>query len=435
MNLNFRDKNLFVRYIQAFLHKYYSTNIIINGEYDIKTHIALKEYLNIPVSLSRNDFLYNITDDDINSLVIEKLGIRIDGSEDKINPFDYWFKYDNHGLNKIKFTSKSISENNELVTWVIENMQNIEDLVYELGWKLSEVNTIEPPYSLTFEVNGYGYPFPRDEVKCLVNMFEGKYYYDKYIDDRDTIQYNKDLDTKICAIECKPETTYTIYHDQNTDIEMKIGSSISSLINNAINNFDTIYNTESFTLAPNTPKVYKTSKGASFLIIQVPSSGINDLGLEVSDAKSDNVNSLLVFEGFYDIDEENSEEIVDKSYWIPDNFSESPWIVHEKFLEYICNRTIDTSSNPEDIAKVQRLINSMYNSGSLGAFTDYPYFEYTPGEYDHILRNIIKDIQNKVNISYDNKINKKIYYSLGFIDRETESILISLADGEGEIFV
>lgn len=98
--------------------------------------------------------------------------------------------------------------------------------------------------------------------------------------------------------------------------------------------------------------------------------GITDLGLtpwtvNTNDyyTEDKNVRNLLIIDGHYD-----------HSVNIPfSEFTTDPWIVHDKFFNYLFGMAVHKYSNSEDITYTQKLLEAYYNDNNsfvIGTFTD-----------------------------------------------------------------
>lgn len=396
MNINLGDRNYFVRYIQAFLNEYYSKSLLINETYDVKTHRALKEYLNLPVTVSYDKFIEEMTD--------RFSYVTLDNIE--IQPFSYWFKY-KIGHKEITFTQKSVNENPELGQWMRSKMSEISYYGETLGWDMTEFNSYDSPYTIKFKTSKYTYEFPRDQVKNTVNLFEEEFMYNKAIisdfGETGRVHDNNSGKTKVTVIDCNPDTYYTICFSSSYNTKFVVGcSNLSDKENIGLVRLADF--TQEVTTSSGKPFVYKTTSDAKLLVIQVPSS---DLKETIKPSKSDdskedeetNIKDMLILEGNY---EDSKYNIQFKEY------VNNPWILHDKFLGFICKRTITMCSEPSDIYDVQKLIQDMFPSLYK---IDYP------ETYDDNLREIIRQIQEEKSVSFVS----------GFVDTETETILVRMA--------
>lgn len=109
----------------------------------------------------------------------------------------------------------------------------------------------------------------------------------------------------------------------------------------------------------------------------------------------DNVSNLLIIDGWYD-----------KEVGIPFlEFVSNPWIVHEKFFNYLLNMSVTKYSNSENITYVQKLLTNYQPTGSGATFT--------VGIYSDDMRNMVKDYQrSKIEYTYgdldlDGKLTNK----------------------------
>lgn len=104
-----------------------------------------------------------------------------------------------------------------------------------------------------------------------------------------------------------------------------------------------------------------------------------------------NVENLLIVDGWYDND-------VNIPY---SEFVKDPWIVHEKFFNYLFSMAIQTYSNAEDITYLQKLLQEIYPEHA------YDKNFFYPGYYSDYMRDILKEYQKS-----------KIHYTTGDLNRD-----------------
>lgn len=108
-----------------------------------------------------------------------------------------------------------------------------------------------------------------------------------------------------------------------------------------------------------------------------------------------NVDNLLIIDGHYD-----------RSVNIPfKEFTTKPWVIHEKFFNYLFGMAIHKYSNSDDISYLQKLLKEKFPQFADG---DYLY----PGEYNENVKNLVRQYQtSKVgytdgDLNKDNKITE-----------------------------
>lgn len=113
--------------------------------------------------------------------------------------------------------------------------------------------------------------------------------------------------------------------------------------------------------------------------------------------ESNNVTNLLIIDGHYD-----------PSVNIPFNeFTTDPWVIHDKFFNYLFGMAIHKYSTTEDITYVQKLLNAIYQDELL----DKDYF--TVGVYNDKVKQLLKRYQNNQihyttgDLNKDNKVDNK----------------------------
>lgn len=132
--------------------------------------------------------------------------------------------------------------------------------------------------------------------------------------------------------------------------------------------------------------------------------GITDLGLvpwtvDTNDyyEESKNVGNLLIIDGHYN-----------QNVNIPFNeFTKDPWVIHDKFFNYLFNMAIHKFSNSEDITYVQKLLTEVYPESV------YNNNFFTLGTFNDDMKQKMKAYQeSKINyivgdLNKDNKIDEK----------------------------
>lgn len=316
-HIKFGDKSYQVSYIQSFLRDNYSKNVLATNVYDKQTHQALIKYLNQP----------NVED---MSIVERKI-------EEQYNELSTLFKMKEEN-NSITYISKTINQRtSDFITLFIDD---IKETVKNLGWKVSSYNNyIDYSYdingdnavdgidrlllqnyissngSLTkeqlskadFNLDG---TVDMTDYNILVNYLENKKLYITIeAEDRKNFFPNKDMLNfinlfnndfqfysalrngdgdddfihddiglyKLCFIECKPGTEYTIVHGSSEVQELVIGSMVTNMRNRKSLKLQNVIQT---TLNPGEPIVYttsqasdtdKTAQDAKYIVIQCSS--------------------------------------------------------------------------------------------------------------------------------------------------------------------
>lgn len=320
-NILFGDTSYYTSYIQAFLRDNYSMNVLPTNKYDKQTHQALIKYLNQPnVSVMF----------DVETKLKETY-------EDLTTKFNLLVQND-----ELIFVSKVIDT--ETADFIKDNMESIKELVLSMGWELSYFNdyinydydingdgkvdivdkTLVQTYITTkrglteeqkekadinfdgiidsqdlnllsqyidrnklvlrFKAQDRKNYFPNKDMLNFINLFNNDFYFYKAIRDgkgNDDRVHDGDGSVKICIVECKPGTTYTIAHSSAKVQRLVIGSMVTNKRNIKVSNLQNVLDVN---VPPGEPILYTTSKrvdsdrmsrDAQYMLIQC-SSNIED---------------------------------------------------------------------------------------------------------------------------------------------------------------
>lgn len=462
MNLNYGSDHYIVRYLQAFLQENYSSTIAVSGIYDENTHSALIGYLNLP-NTETIDYVQRQVIDNYPELLVKFVVTR--------------------GLDSIIFTSKSTNQDTKDYMEGIESSLSL--FVNNFGWEITEFtnynNSDVTKFKIVITSSGRENKFPNSEMMCMMNQFDNNYYYNLSIRDGvgiDDMIHSSDS-FKIAIIPCSPNQTFTIAHGYSRPTPIVIGSS-QFYVDDIIKGNLPVDNVLQLDLASGASVAYTTTANCKNLIIQMPYNGLlneetttvkvpvklgdvnlnniidqtdrdllsefiktgqefkgaqfvaadinqdgvvnnDDLALldrflnkeisslgvayynEIIEHSSSNLSKLLVVSGDYAQDTEIN---------IPfSSYATDPWMVHDKFLNYLLDRAITKYSDVDTIYYLQKLVSALYR-------------EYSPesvGTYDFALRNIIRDYQKR----------HKLAFTTGYLDVETEAMMLKELDGSG----
>lgn len=460
MNLNYGDEHYIIRYLQAFLQENYSSTVNVSGVYDDDTHSALVSYLNLPNTENIN--------------VVQKL--ILDEYPDLLVKFMI-----SRGSDDIIFISKSTNQDTKDYMESIES--SLSSFVNNYGWVVTEFtnynNSDVTKFKIVISSSGRENKFPNNELLCMVNRFDNNYYYNLCI--RDSIGIDDMIHTstsyKIAIIPCSPNQTFTIAHGYSrptpivigssqfyaeditsgnlpvTDViqvDLSSGSSVSyTTSSNCKNliiqmpytgliseetiiakvpiklgdvNLDNTIDSTDRNLLSEFIKEDKEFKGAQFVAADINQDGVvnnDDLALldkfldkeisalgiayynETIEKNTSNLSKLLVVSGDYSKDTEMN---------IPfSSYATDPWMVHDKFINYLFDMSITKYSDTDTIYYLQKLIKAIYK-------------EYSPeavGKYDDELKRIIRDYQKF----------KKLSFTTGYLDVETEALMLKEIEG------
>ncbi len=228
MHINFDDENIIVQHLQVFLKRNFMPSLNISGIYDTGTHDALIKYLKTPNTadvytireLIHKNFIYR----EVNPphAIIDGGGIiNFDNTVTPDTIIYYTKPTSRYYTNGVNFISKHIEEFNEFIK--------------NYGWSVNKYSSLGSGDSLDNRTRaeihiaktGITNFFPNSDVLPMVNLFNGKYIYNKSFVAPDTfagyISDNKKY--KIAAIPCNPGDTFTLTHGYSMACEMAIGYS------------------------------------------------------------------------------------------------------------------------------------------------------------------------------------------------------------------
>ena len=104
-----------------------------------------------------------------------------------------------------------------------------------------------------------------------------------------------------------------------------------------------------------------------------------------------------------------SEEDIDTA-----EFIDSYWLIHSKFLDYLFGSSLTELSDESDIFYIQKLLANILPKKGIE----------TNGVYTDDFRTIVKEYQDLYKSPYFQDRRPKIYYSLGYIDVQTEGQIL-----------
>lgn len=315
-NICFNDNNLMVSYIQAFLRENYSNSVLPTNVYDLQTHEALINYLQQPNVKEMNEAEHEY---------IEKF-------PELKTMFVMTF-----GADSITFTCKKINKNTS--DFIVNNLDLFKEVSYNIGWKVDSYNdyvdysfdinkdesvdntdrlllqkylesgigmTEEQIENSDFNIDGrvdyddynllvdfinnkklyitfkrqdrINY-FPNKDMLKFINLFSNDYYFYKAINDEQSQGQVHNSFTgkyKVCAIKCKPGTTYTIAHSSALTQRLVIASMANNKrnldVNRLYNVVDTVVNPgNAITYTTSAENDSRTSRDAQYILIQCAS--------------------------------------------------------------------------------------------------------------------------------------------------------------------
>ena len=233
MHINFEDENIIVFNLQIFLKENYDKHLQLSGIYDTYTHEALINYLKQP---NTEDMRV------VKSKIIEKFTYRDVNPPHSLVEGGGIFNFDNKVTNdRIHFYTKPVSKYFDNGAYFISaHIQELKDFVQTMGWTVTSYSqyAYNPNDSglqraeIIIDKTGINNIFPNKDVLPMINLFTGRYLYNKcFISSGNAfsniLQTNKDY--KVAFIPCNPGDTFTVTHGYNIACEVAVGYSEHNL--------------------------------------------------------------------------------------------------------------------------------------------------------------------------------------------------------------
>lgn len=226
MHINFDDENIIIQNLQAFLKRNFRNNLNISGVYDTDTHETLIQYLKTPNTvdvykirnLIHDNFIYR----DVNPPHSLIDGGGIANFDNQITP------------TSIIYYTKPINEcYTNGVNFISNHIDEFSEFIKKYGWSIDRYSTLGSGDALDNRTraeihmikSGINNYFPNADVLPMINLFGGKYIYNKSFVAPDTFTgYISDNNKyKIAAIPCSPGDTFTLTHGYSMACEMAVG--------------------------------------------------------------------------------------------------------------------------------------------------------------------------------------------------------------------
>lgn len=396
MNIKYGDSNLTVRYLEAFLQEEYNNTLRVSGIYDTYTHNNLIEYINLPKVVSSEE-MYDALLSQYSQIPIDINGVT------EYKSITYCFAIV-RTVNTITCSSKSVNKPDDLVEQAMRYIMDANtqpsllEFAKEYGWDLTtfisyvDTNSTDE-YRIVLTQSTRNNLIPLD-VCSLVNLSTEDFMFDSKIEGNVI-----STDTSYCTmiIPCKPNTEYIICHrfdneDGNGDqlpVTFYVGSTNQTFPNQLNNSVSSI---EEKSVVRGTCVTYKTSSKANNIL----------LSYEYNEYAYNNSFLILKKNNLSDTDIDTTE------------FIESYWLVHTKFFDYLFGSSISELSDESDIYNVQKLLANILPRRGVE----------TSGIYTDDFRQIVKEYQELYKSPRYLDRRPKMFYSLGYIDVQTEGQIL-----------
>ena len=396
MNIKYGDSNLTVRYLEAFLQEEYNNTLRVSGIYDTYTHNNLIEYINLP-KVASSEEMYDALLSQYSQIPIVINGVT------EYKSITYCFAIV-RTVNTITCSSKSVNKPDDLVEQAMRYIMDANtqpsllEFAKEYGWDLTtfisyvDTNSTDE-YRIVLTQSTRKNLIPLDTCS-LVNLSTEDFMFNSKIEGN-VISTDASYCTMI--IPCKPNTEYVICHrfdneDGNGDqlpVTFYVGSTNQTFPNQLNNSVSSI---EEKSVVRGTCVTYKTSSKANNIL----------LSYEYDEYAYNNSFLILKKNNLSDTDIDT------------DEFIESYWLVHTKFFDYLFGSSISELSDESDIYNVQKLLANILPRRGVE----------TSGIYTEDFRQIVKEYQELYKSPRYLDRRPKMFYSLGYIDVQTEGQIL-----------
>ena len=406
MNIKYGDSNLSVRYLEAFLQDEYNNTLRVSGIYDTYTHNNLIDYINLPRVVT-SEKMYKALLEQYNNIPIV-----IDG-QTEYKTISYCFSIV-RSIDTITCSSKSVNKPDDVVVQAMKYLMDkntkptLLDFAKEYGWNLttfiSYVDTnSSDEYKIVLTQEKRKNLIPLD-ANSMVNLASENYMFDTIIENN-TISKLRQSCTMI--VPCLPDTEYMICHRFDNPDEEGEQQPVAFFVGNSSNTYPNsntntaVSNIESYSEVRGVCVVYKTDSNARNILISYP-----------YDDSSYNTAFLILKKNNLNVEDVNTAEFVNEF-----------WLIHSKFLDYLFGSSITELSDEDDIFYIQNLLSKIIPKKGIVA----------SGVYTEEFRQIVKAYQDLNSLPSYKDRRPKIYYSLGYIDVQTEGQILKDIDNGVEL--
>ena len=409
MNIKYGDTNLSVRYLEAFLQNEYNNTLRVSGIYDTYTHNNLITYINLPRVVSSEE-MYDALVNQYSEIPIENNGTT------ETKSLLYCFSIV-RTLDTIICSSKSVIKPDDTVEQAMKYLMdkdtdpNLLEFVKQYGWNLTsfisyvDTNSSEE-YKIVLTQDKRKNLIPVD-ANALVNLATEDITFMSEIKDGIFVS-QPSLDTCTMVVACEPNSEYLICHRfDNPDednvqqpVMIYVGSSRYLYPNTQTTNV--LSNVVAENIVRGTCFTYKTGEEAQNILVSYPYEKLTY-----------NTSILILKKNNLTEDDIDTQEFVDDY-----------WLVHSKFLDYLFGSCITNLSDEDNVFYIQNALQSILPKQIItcnGAYTDE--FREQVKEY--------QELYKRPNFA-DRR--PKIFYSLGYIDTQTDAQILKDIDNGIQLY-
>lgn len=405
MNIKYGDTSLSVRFLEAFLQDEYSSTLRVSGIYDTYTHNNLITYINLPKVVSSEEMYDALLNQ------YDNIPITYNGETTNKNLL-YCFSIV-RTIDTIVCSSKSSIKPDDTVEqamkYLMSKQDNVSllDFVKQYGWNLTsfisyvDTNSVEE-YKIVLTQDKRKNLIPLD-ANSMVNLSTEDIVFRTEIS-TGIFKTNSSYTNCTMIVPCEPDSDYIICHrfdnpdehGEQQPVTLYVGSSKYTNPNVTIST--EVGNVEKLELIQGECVSYKTADNAKKILISYPYEKL-----------SYNTSILIVKKNNLSTEDIDTEEFI-KDYWL----------VNSKFLDYLFGSCITELSSEEEIYKIQ---------SSLQSLLPKKYIKCN-GAYTKEFRDVVKEYQELYKNPLFTDRRPKIFYSLGYIDTQTEAqILKDITNG------
>lgn len=395
-SINYKDTSLATRYLQAFLQNEEDSTLRASGIYDEYTHDALITYMELPEVLSVNKVYSNLI------LKYPKIP-------------DY-FKVERTPTT-ILLTCRVI--NDVMIEYVNTLRVDIYEYVKMMGWSVTKFVSFEDDsdiIQIEFTKESRKNLIPKSAI-TMINQNVDRYVVNTGFRQNGKVEpvvpralpgetTPKNRSECLCILPCLPDHTYVIFVDAPTDTTgiwatPNFSIAESSTVSDGIFDEGTaLRNIQTVSILPETDEFHPSLCMVKRTVLSSSHSVLINTFFNTQQPDYPNIWMLDIT----DYHETDFEKYTDVSLETGYSVFREKWAIHSKFFDYLYGMAISKYSSDMNIAYLQDLLMQLY-PGTIKAST---------GVWLSQMTFIIRDYQKK----------NGILFSIGYVDTETESLML-----------